>query len=104
MDTDVDEQFALITPVTQFCSRKNIWDESPKYLNVLEKYLKIKVLLQCTSTSTQDFSEMYLRTFQVLYNCVFKYKVLLPGTVKQCCHLTGGRHTKILDGPTCDYM
>ena len=77
------------------------------YLNVLEKYLKIEVLLQCTST--QDFSEMYLSTFQVLYKLylstdVFKYKVLLSSSVKQCCHLIGGRHTKILDGPTCDYM
>ena len=38
------------------------------------------------STSTQDFSEMYLSTFQVLYKLylstdVLKYKVLLPGSV-----------------------
>ena len=38
-----------------------------------------------TSTSTQDFSEMYLSTFQVLYKLylstdVLKYKVLLPGS------------------------
>ena len=37
------------------------------------------------STSTQDFSEMYLSTFQVLYKLylstdVLKYKVLLPGS------------------------
>ena len=45
MGTDVDEQLALITPATQLCSRKNIWYKSPKYLNVLEKYLKFEVLL-----------------------------------------------------------
>ena len=38
-----------------------------------------------TSTSTQDFSEMYLSPFQVLYKLylstdVLKYKVLLPGS------------------------
>ena len=38
-----------------------------------------------TSTSTRDFSEMYLSTFQVLYKLylstdVLKYKVLLPGS------------------------
>ena len=38
-----------------------------------------------TSTSTEDFPEMYLSTFQVLYKLylstdIFKYKVLLPGS------------------------
>ena len=39
------------------------------------------------STSTDDFPEMYLSTFQVLYKLYFKstdvlkYKVLLPGSV-----------------------
>ena len=38
-----------------------------------------------TSTSTQDFSEVYLSTFQVLHKLylstdVLKYKVLLPGS------------------------
>ncbi len=38
-----------------------------------------------TSTSTEDFPEMYLSTFQVLYKLylstdVPKYKVLLPGS------------------------
>ena len=38
-----------------------------------------------TSTSTEDFREMYLSTFQVLYKLylstdVLKYKVLLPGS------------------------
>ena len=37
------------------------------------------------STSTKDFTEMYLSTFQVLYKLylstdVLKYKVLLPGS------------------------
>ena len=60
---------------------------------MLEKYLKIEVLENRstfvmylnTSTTTQDFSEMYLSTFQVLYKLyvstdVLKYKVLLPGS------------------------
>ena len=38
-----------------------------------------------TSTSTEDFPEMYLSTFQVLYKLylstdVLKYKILLPGS------------------------
>ena len=38
-----------------------------------------------TSTSTEDFPEMYLSTFQILYKLylstdVLKYKVLLPGS------------------------
>ena len=43
-----------------------------------------------TSTSTEDFPEMYLSTFQVLYKLylstdVLKYKVLLPGSdLDQC--------------------
>ena len=41
-----------------------------------------------TSTSTEDFPQKYLSTFQVLYKLylstdVLKYKVLLPGSV---CH------------------
>ena len=46
--------------------------------STFEKYLS-------TSTSTEDFPEMYLSTFQVLYKLylstesdVLKYKVLLP--------------------------
>ena len=40
-----------------------------------------------TSTSTEDFPEMYLSTFQVLYKLylstdVLKYKVLLPGSAR----------------------
>ena len=44
-----------------------------------------------TSTSTEDFTEMYLSTFQVLYKLylstdVLKYKVLLPGSgYDRCC-------------------
>ena len=45
-------------------------------------------VLENRSTGKQDFSEMYLSTFQVLYNLylstdVLKYKVLLPGSA--CC-------------------
>ena len=40
------------------------------------------------STSTEDFPEMYLSTFQVLYKLylstdVLKYKVILPGSDKR---------------------
>ena len=43
-----------------------------------------------TSTSTEDFPEMYLSTFQVLYKLylstdVLKYKVLLPGSGVHAC-------------------
>ena len=43
-----------------------------------------------TSTSTEDFPEMYLSTFQVLYKLylstdVLKYKVLLPGSDANNC-------------------
>ena len=42
------------------------------------------------STSTEDFQEMYLSTFQVLYKLylstdVLKYKVLLPGSGMYVC-------------------
>ena len=57
------------------------------YLSTFEMYLS-------TSTSTEDFPEMYLSTFQVLYKLylstdVLKYKVLLPGSdynaQQMCC-------------------
>ena len=40
------------------------------------------------STNTEDFPEMYLSTFQVLYKLylstdVLKYKVLLPGSASK---------------------
>ena len=46
-----------------------------------------------TSTSTEDLSEMYLSTFQVLYQWylstdVLKYKVLLPGSGRRMYSLT----------------
>ena len=50
-----------------------------------------------TSTSTEDFPEMYLSTFQVLYKLylstdVLKYKVLLPGSaVRQSDRIDNGR-------------
>ena len=51
-------------------------------LKVLENLSTFEMYL---STSTEDFPEMYLSTFQVLYKLylstdVLKYKVLLPGS------------------------
>ena len=53
-------------------------------LKVLENRSTFEMYLS-TSTSTEDFPEMYLNTFQVLYKLclstdVLKYKVLLPGS------------------------
>ena len=62
--------------------------EKPKVLKctlkVLENLSTFEMYLS-TSTSTEDFPEMYLSTFQVLYKLylstdVLKYKVLLPGS------------------------
>ena len=54
-----------------------------------------------TSTSTEDFPEMYLSTFQVLYKLylstdVLKYKVLLPGSVQQ---QSKKERAALFDGP-----
>ena len=62
--------------------------EKPKVLKCTWKVLENRstfVMYLSKSTSTQDFSEMYLSTFQVLYKLylstdVLKYKVLLPGS------------------------
>ena len=45
-------------------------------------------VLKYKYTSTEDFPEMYLSTFQVLYKLylstdVLKYKVLLPGSASR---------------------
>ena len=62
--------------------------EKPKVLKctlkVLENLSTFEMYLS-TSTSTDDFPEMYLSTFQVLYKLYLstdelKYKVLLPGS------------------------
>ena len=62
--------------------------EKPKVLKctlkVLENLSTFEMYLS-TSTSTEDFPEIYLSTFQVLYKLylstdVLKYKVLLPGS------------------------
>ena len=58
--------------------------EKLEVLKVLENRSTFVMYLS-TSISTQDFSEMYLSTFQVLYKLylstdVLKYKVLLPGS------------------------
>ena len=45
LDIDGNEQ---LTTATHFCIRKIMPYNSQKYLNVLEKYLEIEVLWQCT--------------------------------------------------------
>ena len=63
--------------------------EKPKVLKCTLKVLGNRSTFEMylsTSTSTEDFPEMYLSTFQVLYKLylstdVLKYKVLLPGSV-----------------------
>ena len=60
-----------------------------------------------TSTSTDDFPEMYLNTFQVLYKLylstdVLKYKVLLPGPalyIRDCVSLCLSDETLKAVGP-----
>ena len=57
--------------------------EQPKVLKCT-----LKVLENRSTLSTEDFPEMYLSTFQVLYKLylstdVLKYKVLLPGSAQQ---------------------
>ena len=62
--------------------------EKPKVLKCTLKVLENRSTFEMylsTSTSTEDFPEMYLSTFQVLYKLylstdVLKYKVLLPGS------------------------
>ena len=64
--------------------------EKPKVLKCTLKVLENRstfemYLSTSTSTSTEDFPEMYLSTFQVLYKLylstdVLKYKVLMPGS------------------------
>ena len=68
---------------------ENIAIEKPKVLKCTLKVLENRSTFEMylsTSTSTEDFPEMYLSTFQVLYKLylstdVLKYKVLLPGSV-----------------------
>ena len=62
--------------------------EKPKVLKCTLKVLENRSTFEMylsTSTSTDDFPEMYLSTFQVLYKLylstdVLKYKVLLLGS------------------------
>ena len=62
--------------------------EKPKVLKCTLKVLENRSTFEMylsTSTSTEDFPEIYLSTFQVLYKLylstdVLKYKVLLPGS------------------------
>ena len=68
--------------------QENIAIEKPKVLKCTLKVLENRSTFEMylsTSTSTEDFPEMYLSTFQVLYKLylstdVLKYKVLLPGS------------------------
>ena len=69
--------------------------EKPEVLKCTWKVLENRstfVMYLSTSTSTQDFSEMHLSTFQVLYKLylstdVLKYKVLLPGSAVDLIYL-----------------
>ena len=69
--------------------------EKPKVLKCTLKVLGNRSTFEMyLSTSTEDFPEMYLSTFQVLYKLylstdVLKYKVLLPGSgMYQVLHVT----------------
>ena len=87
--------------------------EKPKVLKCTLKVLENRSTFEMylsTSTSTEDFPEMYLSTFQVLYKLylstdVLKYKVLMPGSATNylnfsvvissvlyqlCCWMSGG--------------
>ena len=69
--------------------------EKPKVLKCTLKVLENRSTFEMylsTSTSTEDFPEMCLSTFQVLYKLylstdVLKYKVLLPGSGMYCKYL-----------------
>ena len=75
-------------------------------LKVLENRSTFEMYLS-TSTSTEDFQEMYLSTFQVLYKLylstdVLKYKVLLPGSgVDPIISLQSGVGPTFKVGGTC---
>ena len=79
LDTDANEQ------LIHFCIRK-IMDRKANVLKCTLKVLEnLSTFEMYLSTSTKDFPEMYLSTFQVLYKLylstdVLKYKVLLPGS------------------------
>ena len=77
-----------ICPIYPFLYWENNVIEKPKVLKCTLKVLENRSTFEMylsTSTSTDDFPEMYLSTFQVLYKLylstdVLKYKVLLPGS------------------------
>ena len=72
--------------------------EKPKVLKCTLKVLENRSTFEMylsTSTSTEDFPEMYLSTFQVLYKLylstdVLKYKVLLPGSGRTPSNIDSG--------------
>ena len=84
-----------ICPIYPFLYQENNAIEKQKVLKCTLKVLENRstfemYLSTSTSTSTDDFPEMYLSTFQVLYKLylstdVLKYKVLLPGSVYTSC-------------------
>ena len=85
-----------IYPIYPFLYYENNAIEKPKVLKCTLKVLENRSTFEMylsTSTSTEDFPEMYLSTFQVLYKLylstdVLKYKVLLPGSVSNAsCRL-----------------
>ena len=79
-----------ICPIYPFLYYENNAIEKPKVLKCTLKVLENRSTFEMylsTSTSTDDFPEMYLSTFQVLYKLylstdVLKYKVLLPGSAR----------------------
>ena len=78
-----------ICPIYPFFYKENNAIEKPKVLKCTLKVLENRSTFEMylsTSTSTEDFPEMYLSTFQVLYKLylstdVLKYKVLLPSAM-----------------------
>ena len=84
-----------IYPIYPFLYYENNAIEKPKVLTCTLKVLENRSTFEMylsTSTSTEDFPEMYLSTFQVLYKLylstdVLKYKVLLPGSGAKPCNI-----------------
>ncbi len=75
-----------ICPIYPFLYSENSAIETPKVLKCTLKVLENRSTFEMyLSTSIEDFPEMYLSAFQVLYKLylgrdVLKYNVLLPGS------------------------
>ena len=66
LDTDTNEQLVPSTPVTHLYLKANNAIEKPKVLKCTLKVLENRSTFEMylsTSTSTEDFPEMYLSTF-----------------------------------------